>query len=165
MSCLQEVLALHAPPPPLGDDGGDESLDSRPGPVATPERRQRQVRAEERQQIDAALEIVIQVRELARHPPPHLVADQAPGSDEHRQLVHGDGQINLAGVPPGVGVRLGLLLHDARVGPQPLVAQHREQEAHLLLEQHLCPDRPLSMAMRWPCTMSRVATNSKPPGT
>ncbi len=74
------------------------------------------------------------MRDLARHAAPQLLADQAAGGDEHGQLVQGGGQVDLAGVAPGVGVGLGLLLHHARVGAQSLVAQRREEETHLLVQ-------------------------------
>jgi hypothetical protein len=84
---VEEVFATTVVASALRHDAGDQLDHAATRPVAAAERGERQVRVEERHQIDRAFEIVVQVRELFRQPLPELRADEAPGRDEDGQLV------------------------------------------------------------------------------
>ena len=122
--------------PPFGHHAGDQLAESRARAITAAERRQRQMGVEERDEIDAAFEVVIQVRELFREPATELLPDETAARDEHGQLVHRREQIHLPVRAPLVDVRLRLLLHRPGVHAQPFVAQGGQHEAHLLV-QHL----------------------------
>ena len=130
---FEEIFSGATARAPLGDDAQDQRRHARPRPVAPAERRQRQVRVHHGDQIDAALEVVEQVGEITREARAELGAHQAAARDEHGQLVECGEQVHLPLVAPAGDIGLRLLLHDARVGAQPIVAQRGEEQPHLLV--------------------------------
>jgi hypothetical protein len=84
---LQDVLVHLRVVPPRLHDLRDQLHHLHPRPIAPPHRRQRQIRREETDDINPALEIVIKLRELLRQVVPHLLAEQAPRRRVQRHLV------------------------------------------------------------------------------
>ena len=117
---------------PLRDDRGDafDHLDA--GAVPAPERRKRQIRFQERDQIEPLLQLPVKTGELGRKPLPELPPHQATARDEDGQVVGRVEDVGFALLPPGPEIPPGLLLHEGRVRLQPLVPERREEEAQLL---------------------------------
>ncbi len=130
---VEEILSAATTGAPLRDDARDQLRHARSRAVPAAEGGQRQVGVHHGHQVDAALEVVEQMGEVARETRAELGAHQASARDEHGQLVEGREEVHLALVAPRGDVGLRLLLHDARVGAQPIVAQRGKEQSHLLV--------------------------------
>ena len=130
---LEDILVDLGVVAPRRDDLPDQLHHLHARPVAPAHRRQRQIRREETDDINAALEVVIELRELLREIVTHLLAEQAAGRGVERDLVADLEHVDHALVAPLTKTVLGLGDEAVRVGAQPGVAQRRVEEAELLL--------------------------------
>jgi hypothetical protein len=129
---LQEVLAAVAAGPPLRDDAADHLLQPDAGPVAPPERRDREIGIEIADRMDAALEIVVDRRELLGELVAELGAEQAVRRGEVGELGAVGDEVDGPLVAELLQGAVDLAGDDLAVGPHAAVLERGQEHAELL---------------------------------
>ena len=130
---LDEVFLDRSSAPTLGGDLRAQADDLGAGFVTLAERRNRQAGREEGNQVNAALQVVIELGKVRRHVVAEVAAEQAAAGDKDGQLVGGGVDVSGAFATPAGKVALALLVEVVAVGAHARVPQGRVHKAKLLV--------------------------------